>query len=74
MTMEQELFTDLIQSLNEAVEYAKGDKAKGRSVSITLSDEEISIYQMILRQLGKLSVENRMKVVRYADELLQASS
>ena len=72
--MEQELFADLIQSLNEAVEYAKGDKTKGRSKRVTLSDEEVGIYQVVLRQLGKLSVENRMKVVRYAEKLLQASS
>jgi len=72
--MEQELFADLIQSLNEAVEYASGDNSKGRLTSITLSDEEIGIYQIVLRQLGKLSLENRMKVMRYADELLQASS
>jgi len=72
--MEQELFADLIQSLNEAVEYTKGDKKVGRSTRITLSDEEVGIYQVVLRQLGMLSVENRMKVVRYAEELLQASS
>ena len=72
--MEQELFADLIQSLNEAVDYAEGDSKKARSESITLSDEEVGMYQMILRQLGKLSAENRMKVIRYADELLQASS
>ena len=72
--MEKELFADLIQSLNEAVEYAKGDNPKARSMTVTLSDEEISMNQIVLQQLRKLSIENKKKVIQYANELLQTSS
>ena len=34
--MDKELFDDLIQSLGEAVSYAKGDKSKGRSMVVTI--------------------------------------
>jgi len=40
----------------------------------TLSDEEIGMNQIVLQQLGKLSVENKKKVIQYANDLLQASS
>ena len=47
--MEQELFDDLILSINEAVEYAKGDKTKGRSMIVAISDKEIEMEQMPTR-------------------------
>ena len=72
--MDNDLFADLLVSLNEAVEYAKGKKTTGRSMHITLSDEEIGMNQIVLQQLGKLSVENKKKVIQYANDLLQASS
>ena len=37
--MEKELFDNLMQGLNEAVEYAKGDTSKGRSVIIETGEE-----------------------------------
>jgi len=72
--MEKELFSDLIHSLNEAVEYAQGNETNGRSVIVTMPDDEIEMNQMILHQLGRLSIENKEKVIQYANELLRVSS
>jgi len=71
--MEKTLFDDLIQSLNEAVSYASGDTSKGRSKTIVAPDDEAEIDQVIFQQLTKLSVENKVKVIRYANDLMQAS-
>jgi len=71
--MEKELFDDLIQSLNEAVSYANGDTTKGRSKTVTIPDDEVEMDQLIFQQLVKLSVENKAKIVRYANELLQTN-
>ena len=38
--MEKKLFDDLIVSLNQAIEYSKGDMSKGRSVFLELSESE----------------------------------
>ena len=72
--MEKELFSDLIQSLNEAVEHAHGDQIKGRSVIVTIPDNEVEMDQVILHQLGRLSMENKEKIIQYANELLRVSS
>ena len=71
--MEQALFSDLVQSLNEAVSYADGDKSKGRSVIIDIPDNEAEMDQLIFRQLIGLSIENKVKIIKYASELAQAS-
>jgi len=71
--MEKVLFDELIQSLNEAVSYASGDTSKGRSKKITIADDELEIYKMIYQQLSKLSKENKVKVIKYADSLVQTS-
>jgi len=65
---------DTIQGLQEALEYIKGDTTKGRSMTITLPDDEVEADQIISRQLRKLSKENKQKVMQYAEELLQASN
>jgi len=71
--MEQVLFEDLVESLNEAVLYAKGDETQGRSVVINIPYDEVEIDQLIYTQLINLSVENKVKVIRYANDLMQAS-
>ena len=38
--MKQELFDDLVASLNQALEYSKGDKTKARAVIVTGPDGE----------------------------------
>ena len=74
--MEEVLFDDLMQSLNEAVSYANGDKTQGRSVSATTPYDDVEIDQMIFQQLVKLSTENKVKIIKYANDLQlqQASS
>jgi len=72
--MEQLLYNDLIQSLNEAVAYAKGDETQGRKAIVIVPDDEVEMDQMIFQQLVSLSTENKEKVIRYAYELAQASS
>ena len=71
--MEQILFNDLVESLNEAVSYANGDESKGRSVIIDIPDNEAEMNQLIFQQLTGLSIENKVKVIQYASELAQAS-
>ena len=72
--MEQGLFNDMLQSLEEAVAYAEGDKTKGRSMVVTISDEEIELEQVIFQKIKKLSVPNKKKAIEYVDDLLQASN
>jgi len=71
--MEKVLFDDLIQSLNEAISYANGDTEKGRSKTINIPDDEIELDKVIYQQLIKLSKENKVKVIRYANDLIQAA-
>jgi len=70
--MDNELFNDLMQSLNEALEYTKGDRTKGRSHFITVSDSEMEKRQLLWQKIGSLDEPNMQKVVRYVDELLRA--
>lgn len=65
--MEKELFDDFMQSLNEAVEYSKGDKTKGRSQIVTLPVDDISI------KYGKLSEEDQKTIDIIIDKMLIAS-
>ncbi len=69
--METELFNDLIQSLNEAVAYSQGDKAKGRSMIVTAPDDDIEANQQFFQQFIELSDLNRRKVIKYTEELLR---
>ncbi len=70
--MDDELFNDLILSLNQAVAYSQGDKTQGRSVIVTAPDEVIEENQIFFQQFTKLSDLNRRKVIRYTEELLRA--
>ena len=72
--MEDKLFNDMILSLNEAVEYAKGDKTKGRSTIVTISDEEIEMEQVIFHKIRKLSKQDKQRAMQYVDELSQATN
>ena len=71
--MEKGLFDELIQSLNEAVSYASGDTSKGRSKIVTIADDELEIDKIIFQQLSKLSTENKVKIIKYANDLIQTS-
>ena len=70
--MENNLFDDLMQSLGEALEYTKGDKSKGRSQFLTLSDAELEKRQHLWQKIDELSESNVQMVDRYVDELLRA--
>ena len=71
--MEKELFDDFVQSLNEAIDYAKGDKTKARSMIVTMPTDEAEINQLLFQKIAGLSVPNKHRAIQYVDELLQAS-
>jgi len=72
--MENELFDDMMESLNQALEYVKGDKTKARSVIVTISDKEIEQNQLLYQKIKELPETSKQKAIQYIDELLQASS
>jgi len=72
--VEKELFNDLMQSLNEGLEYIKGDKSKGRSMIVELPDDEIDASYLIYQKIASMSDSNRQRVAGYVDGLLQASN
>lgn len=72
--MDNEMFGDLIQSLNQALDYAKGDKSKARSVFIEIADNELEQRQLFWQKFESLSEPNRLRVEGYIDRLLQAES
>ena len=65
--MEKELFDDLITSLNEAIEYEKGDTTKARSTIVT-------IYDDINIKYNKLPEEEKQAIMILIDKLLIANS
>jgi hypothetical protein len=57
-----------LKGLQEALDYVKGDKTKARAVIVEIPDDEIK-FNRIYR---KLSDENKIKIMNYANELSQA--
>ena len=72
--MDKELFDDLILSLNQAVEYSKGDMSKGRSVFLELPEDEIEAHQLFFQRFDRLPSSEKKKAMQYVDELLQANA
>jgi hypothetical protein len=72
--MEKELFDDLMQSLNGGLEYVQGDESKGRSVIVTLPDEEIERSQLFYQKFERLPEQGKQKAIKFVDELLQAKA
>ena len=70
--MEKDLFDNLMQGLNEALEYAKGDTSKGRSVIIE-TDEETEFGQLFYQKFDRLPLPEKKKAMQYVDQLLHAS-
>lgn len=70
--MEKEMFDDLILSLNQALDYAKGDKTKGRSMIVEIPDEEIERRQLFFQKFESLSEPKKQRAISYVDELLRA--
>jgi hypothetical protein len=60
---------DTLQGLQEALEYAKGNLQLKTTV-VEIPDEEIKFYSVY----GKLSKTNKIKIMNYAKDLLQAST
>jgi len=69
--MEKELFNDLMESLNQAAEYIKGDSSKGRSVIVTIPDEETEQSQLLYHKITELPEASKQKAMQYIDELLK---
>jgi len=63
--MDKELFDDLVLSLNEAVEYEKGN-INLKTTVIEIPDEEILFYHIY----NKLSEPNKQKAMNYVAGLL----
>jgi len=55
-----------LKGLQEALEYVRGDKSKGRSVFVEVPDDEINFYGLF----KKLSANNRKKAMDYMNDLL----
>ena len=72
--MEKKLFDDLMYSLNEGLEYVKGDKTKGRSMVVTIPDDEIERSQIFFQKFERLPETSKQKAMQYVDELLQTTS
>jgi len=71
--MEKELFDDLVLSLEQAIEYERGDKTKGRSMYVDMPEDELFQRQLFWQKVERLSESNRKKVEGYVDGLIQAS-
>jgi len=69
--MDNELFDDLMQSLNEAIAYTQGDTTQGRSHFVTMSDSELEKRQLLWEKISRLSEFNIQRVDGYVDELIR---
>jgi len=65
--MDNELFGDLMQSLNEALEYTKGDKSKGRSIIVDAPEYQ-DIDQRLWYKIIAMPELQKQKLDVYADE------
>jgi len=73
--MENELFDDLMLSLNQALEYTKGDKTKGRSIVIDTPediDSETDVDKMLWYKIAILHETQKQQLTMYVDELLES--
>jgi len=65
---------DTLKGLAQALDYVKGDKTKGRSMVVTIPDEEIERSQLFYQKFERLPEPSKQKAIQYIDELLQAAS
>ena len=68
--MENDLFDNLTQGLNEALEYANGDISKGRSIVVE-TDKETEFIQLFYEKFEKLPLTDKEKAMQYVDQLLR---
>jgi len=71
--MDKDLFDDFVQSLNEAIDYAKGDKTKARSTLVTLPSEDEDVDGLLFQKIISLPGPSKQRAMQFVDELLQAS-
>ena len=72
--MDMDLFDDFIQSLSEAVSYAKGDKTKGRSMIIDIPNDELEAEHIFFDNFARLPDSSKQKAMQYVNELLHAAN
>ena len=72
--MEKELFDDLIRSLGEAVNYAAGDKSKGRSMVVTIPGDELEAEHVFFNNFTRLPDSSKQKAMQYVNELLHTAN
>jgi len=68
--MDKELFDDLVAACHEAIEHERGN-IQLKSNTVTISNEEIELHQLIHHKISGLSRPNKQRVVGYVDGLLQ---
>ena len=72
--MEKELFDNLMESVQQAIDYARGDTTKARSVFVEISDEEADTSYLIYEKIVRMSESNRQRVAGYVDCLLESAT
>jgi len=60
---------DTLQGLHEALEYARGN-LQLKTTEVEVPDEEIKFYGIY----GQLSETNKIKLMNYANDLLQTTN
>ncbi|MCL2224804.1 MAG: hypothetical protein FWB96_07545 [Defluviitaleaceae bacterium] len=70
--MDEKMFGDLMLSLNQALDYAKGDKEKCRSMIADIPEEEIERRQLFFQKFESLSESKKQRAIIYVDELFGA--
>ncbi|MCL2603891.1 MAG: hypothetical protein FWD90_05370 [Defluviitaleaceae bacterium] len=63
-----------LQSLQEALDYVKGDKNKGRTFYVDIPDTEVEQAQILWRKITSLSEPCKRQAHGYIDGLIQAAA
>ena len=72
--MEKQLFDDLMESVQQAIDYERGDKTRARSVYVEIEDEEIIRNHAFMQDFYKLPEPSKVKAINYVAELLDAAT
>jgi len=64
-----------LQGLQEALDYVRGDKTKGRTMTVEIQDEEVERNHTFIQDFYKLPEPSKVKAIAYVRELaLQAQA
>lgn len=58
-----------LKSLQEALEYVKGDKTKARSIYVEVPDDETERNHAFMQDFYKLPESSKIKAIAYVKEL-----